>query len=188
MEAGRPANTMPRDGDHPLPKEHKVKHRTTTSIATVLVLGLLLAGSALAGTLRSGATIAFTAKYAGTAVTKVTDDVADISATGTGKGTLIGAGKISGKATGDASQQPCVPFGGTGRMTGVALTTINFKVVSTSKGCGDESGQFFSLSGKAVVLKATGKLRNAKGTLKFTGTYNRATGAFTVKFFGSLVK
>lgn len=162
-----------------------MKHRRITFIAVALAGAMLLAGAALA---RSATNIAFTAKYAGTAVTKVTDNVVDITATGAGKGTIIGAGKVTGKGTGDTSQQPCVPFGGTGRMTGIALTTITFKVTNVSKGCGDESGQTFSLVGKAVVLKATGKLKNAKGTLKFTGSYNRGTGAFSVKFFGTLVK
>jgi hypothetical protein len=165
-----------------------VTFRTTTLIATALSTAMLIAGSALASTTETAKTIVFTAKYAGTAVTKVTDDVADISAAGTGKGTIIGAGKITGKGTGDASQEPCVPFGGTGKMTGVAKTTIVFKVVRTSKGCGDEGGEFFSISGKAVVLKATGRLANAKGTLKFSGLYNRGAGTFSIKFSGSLTK
>ncbi len=165
-----------------------MKFRTTTTIAAALATAMSIAAGALASTTGGTATIAFTAKYAGTAVVKVTDDVAAISATGTGKGTVLGAGKITGKGTGDASQQPCVPFGGTGMLTGLAKTTIAFKVVSTSKGCGDEAGQYFSISGKALVTKATGKLAKAKGTLKFTGLYNRGAGTFTVKFSGSLVK
>jgi hypothetical protein len=166
-----------------------VKFRITTILATAFAATMLIAASALASTTRDATTIAFTARYAGTAVTKVTDSVAAISATGTGKGTIIGAGKLVGTGTGDSSQQPCVPFGGTGKMTGVAATTILFKVLSTtSKGCGDEEGQMFSLSGKAVVVKATGRLARAKGTLKFTGLYNRAAGTFSVKFTGSLVK
>lgn len=165
-----------------------MKFRTTTTIATALATALLVAAGALASTTEGAATIAFTAKYAGTAVVKVTDDVAAITANGPGKGTVIGAGKITGTGKGDASQQPCVPFGGTGKMTGVASTTIAFKVVSTSKGCGDESGQYFSISGKALVTKATGKLAGRKGTLKFTGLYNRGAGTFSIKFSGSLVK
>ena len=160
---------------------------TTLTMAALAAL-LVFAGAALAGT-ASTSTIAFTAKYAGTAVTRVTDNVVDISATGTGTGTLLGASKIAGKGTGDSSNpENCVPFGGTGTMTGVARTTVTFKVLSVSKGCGDEAGQSFSISGKATVLKATGKLLRAKGTLKFTGTYNRASGAYSVKFTGTLTK
>jgi hypothetical protein len=36
------------------------------------------------------------------------------------------------------------------------------------------------------VLKATGKLAKAKGTLKFTGVFDRDGGTFTVKFSGQL--
>ena len=165
-----------------------MKVGTTTSIMAALVAVMVLAGTALAGTARSAKTIIFTAKYSGTAVTKVTDNVVDISATGKGSGPLIGVGKIAGKGTGDSSQQPCVPFAGTGTLTGTAGTTISFKVPVTSKGCGDEAGQVFSIVGKATVVKATGKLLRAKGTLKFTGTYNRGTGAFSVKFTGTLTK
>ena len=38
------------------------------------------------------------------------------------------------------------------------------------------------------VLKGTGKLAKAKGTLKFTGTYSHDDGSFTVKFSGSLTQ
>jgi hypothetical protein len=157
-------------------------------VAAAFTAAMLVAASALASTTREATTIAFTAKNPGTADTKVTDSVVAISATGAGKGTIIGAGKLTGTGTGDSSQQPCVPFGGTGKLTGVSATTILFKVVSTSKGCGDEEGQTFSLSGKATVVKATGKLAKAKGTLKFSGVYDRSAGTFSVKFTGSLVK
>jgi len=164
-----------------------VRSRTTTTLIPIALLALVVAGGALAAGATSAKVIAFTGKYAGTAVVNRTDDVADISATGTGSGTLIGAGKITGKGTGDTSQQPCVPFGGTGTLTGPG-GTIAYKVLTASKGCGDEAGQVFSVVGKASVLKATGKLAKAKGTLKFTGTYDRGAGTFSVKFAGSLTK
>lgn len=166
-----------------------MKLGTTTLIMSALAAVMVLAGTAVAGTSTSTATIAFTAKYAGTAVTSVSDNVVAISATGKGTGPQIGAGKIVGKGTGDSSDpQNCIPFFGTGTMTGTAGTTVAFKVLNISKGCGDEAGQLFSVSGKATVLKATGKLLKAKGTLKFTGTYNRGSGAFSVKFTGTLTK
>jgi hypothetical protein len=72
-------------------------------------------------------------------------------------------------------------------MSGVGGTVI-FKVIPQSGGCGDDSGQLFSITGKATVVKATGKLAKAKGTLKMTGTYDRSSGAFSVKFKGALTK
>ena len=132
-------------------------------------------------------TIVFTGNYAGNASTQVDGTTATISATGTGKATLIGAGTVTGAGTGDSSQQPCVPFGGTGSLKGAAGTVL-FTVTSGATGCGDEGGHTFAIKGYAKVTKATGKLAKAKGTLKFTGVYNRDDGSFTVKFTGSLKK
>jgi hypothetical protein len=157
--------------------------RISIAAPVALATALALVAGALAATPKK---VAFTAKYTGTAVTKVTNNVADISATGTGTGTLIGAGKVSGVGTGDTSQQPCVPFTGTGLMTGTAGTKLTFKVIPGSSSCGDEKGEVFAISGHATVIKGTGKLAKAKGTLKLTGVYDRTAGTFSVKFFGTL--
>lgn len=149
--------------------------------AAVLALGT---GAALGAGAKK---VVFAAAYSGTAVVKVTDNVADIAANGTGKGSVIGAGKITGIGKGDSSQQPCVPFTGPGKITG-AKGTIAFTVLAGSTGCGDEGGQVFSITAKAKVTKATGTLVKATGTLKFTGTYDRGSGAFSVKVKGTLVK
>jgi hypothetical protein len=154
------------------------------SIAALAVAALTGAVAASAAPSKS---VPFTGNYAGTASTQVSDNVANISAQGTGKGSLIGAGKLTGSGTGDASQQPCVPFGGLGKITG-ASGTIQFKVITGSQGCGDEGGHIFSLKGTATVLKATGKLAKAKGSLRFTGVYDRDGGTFSVKFTGLLKK
>jgi len=148
----------------------------------------VVVGSAAAAPGTATRTIAFTAAYAGKATTQQTDNVVAISASGTGKGTLLGAGKITGKGTADSSVRPCTPFTGPGTMTGTAGTKLSFKVIPGSKGCGDESGQVFSLVGHATVVSATGKLKKAKGTLKFTGTYDRSNGSFNVKFTGKLTQ
>jgi hypothetical protein len=151
-------------------------------VAVAAALTVATAASAL-----PSKSVPFSAKYSGQASTKVQGNVADISATGTGSGSLIGAGKLTGTGTADSSQQPCVPFGGIGSMTG-AGGSITFKVITTSKGCGDEGGHVFSLKGTATVLKATGKLAKAKGSLRFTGVYDRDGGTFSVKFIGTLTK
>jgi len=142
---------------------------------------------ALAATPAKAKPVAFVGTYSGTAVTNANGTTVAITANGTGTGTMIGAGKITGTGTGDTSQQPCVPFTGVGKMSGAGGTII-FKVVPGSSGCGDQDGVNFTISGKATVLKATGKLLKRKGTLRLTGTYDRSSGAFTAKFRGSLVK
>src|SRR6266511_1048964 len=102
-----------------VPESHQGAHmkrfRYSLIAAVAVVVTALTASAALAAT-----PILFTGKYAGQAATKVEGDVVTISATGTGKGTIIGAGTVTGQGTGDSSQQPCVPFGGTGKITGTA--------------------------------------------------------------------
>ena len=44
------------------------------------------------------------------------------------------------------------------------------------------------LSGKAAIVKGTGVLAKIRGTLKFTGVYDRGAGTFTVKFKGKLTQ
>lgn len=162
------------------------KLRTASAVAAAGVAAVLVAGSALAGTTVKKP-IAFSAAYAGTASVQVADQVANIAANGKGTAGVIGAGTITGAGKGDASQQPCVPFTGPGKIVG-AKGTIAFTVLTGSTGCGDEGGQVFSISGKAKVVKATGTLAKATGTLKFTGVYDKGAGTFSVKFKGTLVK
>lgn len=134
------------------------------------------------------AKVVFAGSYAGQATNKVDGNTVTIAANGKGTGTLIGAGSITGQGTGDSSQQPCIPFGGTGSITGTAGTTIGFKLVSGASACGDEGGHTFSVTGHLTVVSATGKLAKAKGTLKFTGVYSRDDGTFSIKLTGTLTK
>ena len=160
------------------------KFRITILACAIAVVAAVTAGSALA---KNSIVIAFTGTYAGQTSTQVNGNVATISAHGTGKGTLIGAGSITGQGTGDTSQQPCIPFGGTGTIKGAA-GTIAFKLLSGASSCGDEGGHNFAITAHLTVLKATGKLAKAKGTLKMTGSYSHDDGSFSVKVFGKLTK
>lgn len=161
-----------------------MKRFTMAAGLAIALAALVLAPSGGAAT--TVKKIAFTATYSGTAVVQVTDQVGAITANGNGKGTLIGSGTIAGKGTADTSVQPCAPFTGPGTMIGTAGTKLVFTVVSGSQGCGDDQGQVFSVSGKANVTTGTGKLKKAKGILKFAGTYDRGAGTFAVKFTGTL--
>jgi len=156
---------------------------------SILALAVALVATATAGaaTGKKPVLVPFTGTYAGQASTQVNGTTATISATGTGKGTLIGAGSITGQGTGDTSQQPCIPFGGTGMIKGAA-GTIAFKLLPGASGCGDEGGHNFAIVAHLTVLKATGKLAKTKGTLKITGSYSHDDGSFSVKVFGTLTK
>jgi hypothetical protein len=167
-----------------------VKFRISILALAVAGFAAVAAGPALAGQrspIKKPVVVAFIGTYAGQASTKVDGNTATISANGTGKGTLIGAGSITGLGTGDTSQQPCIPFGGTGTITGAA-GTIAFKLVPGASGCGDEGGHTFSVTAHLTVVKATGKLATAKGTLKLTGSYSHDDGSFSVKVAGTLTK
>lgn len=149
--------------------------------ALVTVIASVGAGAAVAPK-----TLAFTATYTGTATVQQNDTLANISASGTGTGTMLGSSKIAGTGTGNTATQPCVPFSGPGSLIATNGTKLLFTVASTSQGCGDDQGQIFSLVGKATVTKGTLKLAKARGTLKFTGIYDRGAGTFSVKFKGTL--
>jgi hypothetical protein len=172
--------------DVPSKRERGSKMRNLAiSIGAALALLAVVASGALAG--KSPAPVAFTGSYSGTATTQQSDQTVTINANGTGSGTLIGAGKVTGTGVGSTASQPCVPFTGPGSLSG-AGGSIAFKVVPGSQGCGDQQGQSFTVSGKAAVTSATGKLAGRKGLLRFSGTYDRSSGAFSVKFRGSLTK
>lgn len=142
------------------------------------------ASSAFAGATK---TFPIAGAYAGNASTQVDGNTATIVATGAGKASTLGRGKITGNGTADTSQQPCTPFGGTGTLTG-AGSVITFKVPTTSSGCGDEGGHTFAIKGVFQVVKVTGKLAKAKGVLRFSGTYSHDDGTFSIKLTGSLKK
>jgi hypothetical protein len=129
------------------------------AFAAALACAAVVGTGAAAGPVKN---VAFLATYSGTANVQVDGSVANISANGTGKGTPLGAGSITGTGTGDSSAQPCVPFTGPGTMSGTAGTKLMFTVVPGSQGCGDEQGQVFSVSGKANVTKGTDKLAKAR--------------------------
>jgi hypothetical protein len=160
------------------------KFRISIVALVVVALTAVTAAAAMATAQKK---VVFAGKYAGAATTKVDGNTATIAANGKGTATLLGAGSITGLGSGDTSQQPCIPFTGTGSMKG-AGGTVTFKVIPGSSACGDEGGHNFTITSHLAVLKATGKLAKAKGTLKLTGAYSHDDGSFSVKVSGTLTK
>jgi hypothetical protein len=156
--------------------------RISSAVTAALAVAAVAAASALAGS-----TIAFVGTYTGKATAKVTGQTVAISARGTGKGSLIGASRISGLGKGDASNPPCVPFSGPGTITGAGGKLIRFTVLPTSRGCAAQDDQKqVTVTGRIKVTGGTTRFAKAHGTLKFTGHFNRGTGVFTVKLTGAL--
>ena len=159
--------------------------RTIRYVALVAIAAAVVAAAAVAAPTKS---IPISGHYAGTASTNVDGDTVTIAANGKGAIVKFGAGTIVGNGTGDSSQQPCVPFAGTGKITAPGGTVLTYTVPTGAAGCGDEGGHTFSVTGVLKITKATGKLLKAKGTLRFSGVYDRDGGTFDVKLTGSLIK
>ncbi|MGE5274650.1 MAG: hypothetical protein ACM3QU_12950 [Verrucomicrobiota bacterium] len=129
----------------------------------------------------------FAAAYKGTAVVKIQDNTATISSVaGLGTATVpVGRSKLTGLGKGIGSD-PCGTFGGPGAIT-TPTGRLNFVIAPTGgTACPDQSGEAFSVSGRATFKGGTRKYLKAKGTFKFTGAFTKSTGAFTVKFLGTL--
>jgi hypothetical protein len=155
--------------------------RAPTSLIGGLAVAALVAGTAL------GQSTAFSARYSGTVTEKVNGQSVTAAPRGTGTGTVIGKSTLSGTVAGTTANPPCSPLSGPGVLAGKA-GKLKVKLLPTSRGCaaGEEDKDNISFSGSAKVTGGTGKFRAAKGTLRFTGHYDRTSGAFTVKLKGTL--
>ena len=91
--------------------------RTVVAVLAAVAMTAAIAGVASAGTSASTKAVPFTAKYSGKAVVNSADTIATITASGVGKGSPIGPGKVSGKGKANTAVRPCVPFTGLGTMT-----------------------------------------------------------------------
>jgi hypothetical protein len=168
----------------------------SSALVAAFAVAALVTGSALAGGGSAKVAAPFRGTYAGKAVVRVTGQTADITAAATGPARILGKSRIAGtlgrsrllgKGTGSSSD-PCPLFGGIGSITAAKGSKLNFTIPPAGgSGCTDEEGQLFSLSGRATVTGGTGKYVRTKGVLRFSGGFNRGTGAFTVAFTGTLI-
>jgi hypothetical protein len=159
------------------------KFRSLAAGAVVAAAAAVIATSALAaGTAR----VAFRASFSGKAVVRVSGSHAEIvSAQGVGRGVPIGRATLFGRGAGN-NADPCPLFGGPGTIT-TTKGKLKFAIALTAgSACTDEQAQQFSVSGRAVFKGGTRKYAKAKGSFKFVGSFNRSTGAFAVKFVGTL--
>jgi hypothetical protein len=159
-----------------------LKTLALTAVSSVaLVLAVFGAQAALADS------HTFSASYSGQVTEKVDGQNVTATATGKGSGTLVKASTIAGVVQATTANPPCSPFNGPGAIKS-SLGTLKLAVLPTSRGCaaGEDDQNNISLSGSAKVTSGTGKFKKAHGTLRFSGHYDRAGGAFTVKLTGVL--
>jgi hypothetical protein len=156
--------------------------RAPTILMGGLAVAAIVAGNALAHV------TAFSGTYKGFATEKVNGQTVTATVKGTGTGTLVGKSTISGTVVATtSSDQPCAPFRGPGLISGKS-GKLKVTVVPSSRGCAasEEDKNNISVAGSVKVTGGTGKYRSAKGTLRFTGHYDRGSGAFSVKLKGTL--
>ena len=153
-----------------------------TSLVAALALAAVVAGTALAAH-----KIAFKGTYAGTVTEKVNGQAVTAAASGAGIGTVIGKGKLSGTVLGTTANPPCSPINGPGTISGPA-GKLKITVVTPSRGCAasEDDQDNITVSGTAKVNGGTLKFKKARGTLHFSGHYDRKSGAFNVKLTGKL--
>lgn len=155
--------------------------------ALSFLIAALALTAVLAGTALAAHTIAFKGSYAGKVTEKVNGQAVTALASGAGSGTLIGKGKLTGTVTATTANPPCSPINGPGTITGPA-GKLKLTVVTPSRGCAasETEQDSITVSGTAKVNGGTLKFKKARGSLHFSGHYDRKTGTFNVKLTGKL--
>lgn len=158
-----------------------------TRITAVIGVAACAAFAASALAAPATTTVKFTANYAGKATEKVSGQSVTAVAKGSGKASVLGKSSIKGTVKGTTANPPCSPFGGPGKITSAKgnlnVTVVNSRACAASE---DEQNSINIGPGTVKVKGGTGKFAKAKGTLHFSGHYDRSSGAFNVKLTGSL--
>lgn len=130
--------------------------------------------------------VAFKGSYKGTVTEKVDSQNITALANASGKGTVIGSGKLAGTVSATTANPPCSPLNGPGTISG-SKGKLKLSVTTGSRGCaaGEDDPDNISVSGTAKVTGGTLKFKKAKGSLHFSGHYDRKSGSFNVNLTGS---
>jgi hypothetical protein len=181
---------MPLDGPAAsIPGNHKEHHMKTFRAILVPVAAIGLAVSA--GTAFAAApkpkTVTFKGTYAGQVTEKVDGSNVTGRANGTGMSTAVGQGALTGTVAGTTANPPCSPLTGKGVISG-PKGKLKLTLLSNSRACAASATDENSItySGTAKVTGGTLKFKKAKGSIHFSGTYDRTSGAFNATFTGKL--
>jgi hypothetical protein len=152
------------------------------AMTATVALAVLAASTAVAAPSKT-----FTASYKGKVTERVSGKTVYAAAKGAGTGNLVGKSSITGNVVADTSNPPCGPFSGPGSIkSGKGLLKV--KAMPGSRGCaaGEDDQNNISLSGTVKILRGTGKFAKTRGSLHFSGHYDRGSGAFNVKLTGKV--
>ena len=159
------------------------RSRSIPFLIAAVALAAVVAGGAFAA---AQTKVAFKGTYAGKVTEKVDGQNVTAVANGAGKGTAVGAGKLSGVVKATTANPPCSPILGPGTISG-PKGKLKVNVTVPSRGCaaGEDDQDNITVSGTAKVAGGTLKFRKAKGSLHFSGHYDRKSGAFNATLTGS---
>jgi hypothetical protein len=149
-------------------------------LAAIATLATIVAPVALATR-----NYAFSASYTGHGRGGVSGTRAFVSATATGRGSIIGRGTLTGSARGVFTSQRCVLFGGRAVLKG-RHGSIKLAARRAQACAGNTDANDVSFSGSAQVTGGTSTFAGARGTLSFAGTYRRQSGAVRISFRGRI--
>lgn len=159
-----------------------MKHLRIPLALVTIALAAVFISSATA------ATITFSGSYKGKVTERVNGQIVTAVTVGTGTGTLIGKGTLAGTVVATtAAESPCAPLKGPGTIKG-AKGAFKLSILSGSRGCAasEDDKDNISFAGTAKVVGGTGKFIKARGSLRFTGRYDRTSGLFTLKLTGKV--
>lgn len=136
----------------------------------------------------AGGSVTVNLKFEGQAQVKQSGSSLDIKADAQGSGDpLGGSAHLSGAGQGNSDAKPCPVFTGPGTIEGSGGDKLSFTVDPKSSGCPDaDDNNTVIVAGNAVVAGGGGKYAKAKGTLRFSGTFERQSGTLKLQFTGSL--
>jgi hypothetical protein len=127
----------------------------------------------------------FAGSYTGKGSGEVTGTTASGSGTATCRASGLGRSTLSGSAHGVFINRSCVAFDGTAILK--SRTASIRLAASGAHACANTTdADVVSFSGTAKVTGGTSTFAGAHGTLPFTGTYLRRSGALTITFRGSI--
>jgi hypothetical protein len=166
-----------------------MRHFRARFLPAVAIGLVVLTGTAFAAAPKpKPKTYTYKGVYAGKVTEKVDGQNVTALTVGVGTSTAVGKGKLLGTVAATTANPPCSPLSGTGSITGPKGKLKVTLIPTTSHGCAasEEDQTSITVSGNAKVVGGTLKFRKAKGAIHFSGTYDRTSGAFSVKLTGKL--
>ena len=187
----RPGDDDPRERSRRLPRKAKGAPDEplprTRPLAAALALAVVAAGTALAAQ-----TAAFTGTFAGKVTEQVDGQSVKAAATGTGSPVLgkvrLGKSTLTGLVARHHGQPALLAPERARARSPPKLGKLKVTLATTSRGCAasEEDQNDITVSGDAKVNGGTLKFKRAKGSLHFSGKYDRKAGTFAVKLTGRL--